>query len=102
MTKGEQHISIWFFVGLLLIVYGVLIFFTGLYGLYSPPARQVVLAELHAGIWWGALLLALGGIYSYYFFPGKRAGAGESEQHRAEQQRTGSKHTTDHTRGQGA
>ena len=44
-------ISIWFFIGVLLLIYGILILGAGLYGLAHPP--EVVLAKLHAGIWWG-------------------------------------------------
>jgi hypothetical protein len=62
-------VSIWYFVGVLLLVYGVLILGSGLYEFISPPARPVVLAELHAGVWWGALLLALGALYTYRFSP---------------------------------
>ena len=60
-------ISIWFFVGALLLIYGILILGAGLYGLAHPPA--VVLAGLHAEIWWGILLILLGSIYSVRFFP---------------------------------
>ncbi len=60
-------LSIWFFIGVLLLAYGVLIFGAGLYGLSSPP--NVVLANLHAGIWWGALLIVLGGFYTWHFAP---------------------------------
>jgi hypothetical protein len=62
-------VSIWFFVGILLLAYGVLITASGLYELVSPPVRPVVLGELHAGIWWGALLLVLGAVYTYRFSP---------------------------------
>jgi hypothetical protein len=62
-------ISIWFFVGILLSTYGVLIMASGLYELVSPPARPVVLGELHAGIWWGGLLLVLGAGYTRRFSP---------------------------------
>ena len=62
-------LSIWFFIGVLLLIYGVLITGAGLYELMSPPSRTVVLAELHAGIWWGALLLVLGGFYTIRFAP---------------------------------
>jgi hypothetical protein len=64
-------LSIWFFVGVLLLAYGVLIFGAGLWELFTPPERPVVLAELHAGVWWGALLLVLGGIYTVRFRPRK-------------------------------
>jgi hypothetical protein len=68
---GRHFISIWFFIGLLLAAYGLLILGAGIYGLAHPPAQPVVLADLHMGIWWGALLLALGGFYVRHFFPGR-------------------------------
>ena len=55
-------VSIWFFVGILLLAYGVLITGSALYEFVSPPARTVVLAELHAGVWWGAILVVLGAL----------------------------------------
>lgn len=71
MSEGKHYISIWFFIGSLLAVYGLLILGAGIYGAYNPPAQPVVLSHLHAGIWWGALLVVIGGLYCYYFFPGK-------------------------------
>ena len=62
-------ISIWFFVGSLLLVYGVLILGAGLYELVRPPEHPVVLAGLHAGIWWGLLLIAVGAFYFVHFSP---------------------------------
>jgi hypothetical protein len=62
-------VSIWFFVGILLLAYGVLITGSGIAEFVSPPARTVVLAELHAGVWWGALLIALGAVYTIRFAP---------------------------------
>jgi len=62
-------ISIWFFIGVLLLIYGVMITGAGLWELVSPPENPVVMANLHAGIWWGALLLVIGGFYSYRFKP---------------------------------
>jgi hypothetical protein len=64
-------LSIWFFIGVLLLVYGVLICGAGIYELSSPPEHPVVHADLHAGIWWGALLLVLGGIYTFRFRPSR-------------------------------
>ena len=64
-------LSIWFFVGALLLLYGILILGAGLYELMSPPEHPVVLADLHAAIWWGALLIVLGAIYSFRFRPRK-------------------------------
>ena len=67
----EHGIPIWFFIGALLAVYGVLILGAGIAGLYDPP--RVVLAELHAAVWWGALLIAIGGLYVWAFRPGRGA-----------------------------
>jgi hypothetical protein len=72
MKTTNHVVSIWFFVGVLLAIYGVIILAAGLYGLVNPPATRVVLANLHVDIWWGALLLVIGGIYSYVFLPGRR------------------------------
>jgi len=69
MHEHKGMISIWFFIGVLLLFYGVVIFGEGLYELSSPPAKPVVLASLHIGIWWGVLLLLMGGWYTQHFFP---------------------------------
>jgi len=65
----KKMISIWFFIGLILTVYGLLILGAGIYDLISPAKLKVVLAELHAGVWWGALLVVLGVIYIVKFRP---------------------------------
>jgi hypothetical protein len=66
---GPGFISIWFFIGVLLTLYGVLITATGLYEVASPPANPPVLYDLHASIWWGIVLLLIGLIYFIRFFP---------------------------------
>lgn len=63
-------ISIWFFIGVLLVAYGLLITGAAVYQLFVPPSNPTVLANLHPGIWWGALILALGLFYSLRFKPG--------------------------------
>jgi len=65
MSKGVH--SIWYLIGLQLVVYGVLITGTGIWELFSPPVQKVDLAWLHPAIWWGALLLALGAYYVWRF-----------------------------------
>jgi len=68
----QGMVSIWFFIGALLLVYGILITGAGLFELWNPPAHTTVIrADLHAGIWWGALLLILGVFYSIKFRPGR-------------------------------
>lgn len=66
----NTRVSIWFLIGVLLSVYGVLITGAGVYGLAHPPA--VKLAGLHAGLWWGLLLVAIGAVYTYAFLPARR------------------------------
>ncbi len=70
---GEKHnfIPVWFFVGALLLIYGVLIFASGLAELSSPP--NTVLAGLHAPVWWGALLIVIGAFYVIAFRPKKKS-----------------------------
>ncbi len=69
--EKERQIPIWFFIGALLGVYGLLILGSGVYALFRPPARQVALSYLHADIWWGLLLLVLGAVYVIRFRPSK-------------------------------
>lgn len=64
-------ISIWFFIGVALLVDGLLIFGAGLYELSHPPAHPVVLFSLHASAWWGALLALIGAIYCVVYRPKK-------------------------------
>jgi hypothetical protein len=68
---SRQLVSIWFFIGILLGIYGVLILASGIDDLLRPSEYPVAMAHLHAGIWWGALLILLGLIYTVKFSPGK-------------------------------
>jgi hypothetical protein len=69
--KTGGSLSIWFFTGICLGVNGLLIFVTGIYETFHPPAEKVVLFNLHANIWWGALLLILGLFFSVRFSPSR-------------------------------
>jgi hypothetical protein len=65
-------ISIWFFIGLSLLVNGALILAAGVYELVNPPANpNIVLFNLHANVWWGAILFAVGIFYCLHFRPRK-------------------------------
>ncbi len=65
----EKHhvIPVWFFVGLLLAIYGTLIFASGVAEWSTPP--NTVQADLPAPVWWGALLTVIGAIYVIAFRP---------------------------------
>jgi hypothetical protein len=66
----SSGISIWFFIGVLLTVYGAMILGYGLYELTLP---QMAVANYHASVWWGGLLLAVGLFYGLRFRPGRDA-----------------------------
>jgi hypothetical protein len=66
----EKHfIPIWFFIGSLLTIYGVLILASGIYELFVPPITPVAMSHLHIGIWWGCGMLLLGLAYVFRFRP---------------------------------
>lgn len=73
MEEHEKQVPIWFFIGALLALYGLLIFAAGIYGWLNPPPpeKMVKLWNLHADIWWGALLFGFGMIYVVKFWPSK-------------------------------
>jgi hypothetical protein len=68
----EHQIPIWFFIGLLLLLYGILILGYGVYSVVNPPEHPVKLAYLHADIWWGIVLLVIGLIYGIKYRPSKK------------------------------
>ncbi len=69
---GKHSISIWFFIGVLLLSYGVIIFAANVYEYFSPSFQHtVVLQSLNFGIWWGLLLIIIGAIYFWSFRPWK-------------------------------
>jgi len=65
--RHHRMLPVWFFIGILLLAYGVIIFYVGLTE-YSHPA-PVVLAKYHASFWAGIVLLLLGGFYTFRFWP---------------------------------
>ena len=61
--------SIWFFAGIMLLAYGLVILTAGMWELSHPLANPPALANLHAPIWWGALLTIAGAGYTLKFWP---------------------------------
>ena len=66
-------IPIWFFIGVLLLIYGVMILGYGIFELATGTLAPVELAYLHTPVWWGAILTALGLFYVIKFRPGRAA-----------------------------
>ena len=75
-SHAPAPISIWFFIGISLLVDGVLIFAAGVSELIQPPPPEmrVVLYQFHASVGWGALLAALGAFYCWHFAPWRQNG----------------------------
>jgi hypothetical protein len=69
---AKHFISIWFFIGTLLAVYGALILGSGIYGLFIPAATTVAMPQLHIPIWWGAGMLLFGLAYAIRFRPNRK------------------------------
>jgi hypothetical protein len=67
MSEKHHIIPVWFFVGVMLLAYGILILMSGLSEWSNPP--RTVLTELHAPVWWGALLTIIGAAYVAAFRP---------------------------------
>lgn len=67
-----SRISIWFFIGVLLMIYGGMILGYGIFEWVSGnyPAG-VQLTNLHTPVWWGGVLGLLGVVYEIRFWPGK-------------------------------
>ena len=71
MAHGRT-ISIWFFIGVLLLIYGVLILGYRLTRDECADARRGARPSCTSDIWWGALLVVLGAFYTWTFLPGRK------------------------------
>jgi len=69
MSETRRMIPVWFFVGVILLIYGVIILVTGIYETSHPP--DTVLSNLHPALWWGVLLTIVGAVYVYVYMPKK-------------------------------
>jgi multisubunit Na+/H+ antiporter MnhG subunit len=64
MMSEQGMKPIWYFVGLILMVIGGIVFCSGIFQFFHPPVVKTTLAEIHANIWWGALMTVFGtGMY---------------------------------------
>jgi hypothetical protein len=67
MSDKSRIIPVWFFVGIMLLAYGILILISGL-AEWSHPSNTV-LSNLHAPVWWGGILTVIGAAYTAAFRP---------------------------------
>lgn len=72
MSKQVRMLPVWFFIGVLLVIYGVIIFTVAVVDFNHPSA--VVLSQYHPDLFGGMVLLLIGGLYTFWFWPGRRKG----------------------------
>ena len=63
----RRTFEVWFYIGAMLGIYGLLLSGAGIYQWVHPP--PTVLAGKHATLWAGLLLLAVGGLYTVLYWP---------------------------------
>jgi hypothetical protein len=67
--RGEM-LSIWFFVGVMTLAYGLVLLPYGAWEWFGGGHEApTVLNGLHPTFWWGLLLTAFGGFYTLRFRP---------------------------------
>ena len=64
MNAPKKEITIWFLVGVILLVYGLTITGCGIYNMFNPDPHLVG-NELHLDFWWGIVMGIGGGIFLY-------------------------------------
>jgi len=69
MSEQQGEISIWFFCGILMLAYGLVLTVTGITEIHNPP--HTILSNLQPTLWWGVFLTLCGGFYTIQFRPGK-------------------------------
>ena len=65
MQTEKKMRNIWFFVGWILLLIGIVELTAGIYNLYFPSDANIKLINLHANIWWGVLIIIAGIIYLF-------------------------------------
>ena len=66
------ELSIWFFCGILMLAYGVVLVVTGILEYHNPPPNEVLLPwlqSMHPTLWWGVIMTLFGGIYTGKYWP---------------------------------
>jgi hypothetical protein len=68
-TGRGESLSIWFFVGMMMLLYGIVLLPYGAWAWFSNHEANTVLHDLHPTFWWGVLITAFGGYYTARFWP---------------------------------
>ena len=68
-TGRGEALSIWFFVGIMTLAYGLVLLPYGAWAWFGGHEANTVLNNLHPTFWWGCLLTVFGGFYTLKFRP---------------------------------
>ena len=68
-TGRGDSLSIWFFVGIMTLLYGLALLPFGAWEWFTHHEAPTVLNNLHPTFWWGLLLCLFGGFYTLKFRP---------------------------------
>ena len=68
-TGRGDALSIWFFVGIMTLLYGLALLPYGAWEWFGNHEAPTVLNQLHPTFWWGLLLCLFGGFYTLKFRP---------------------------------
>ena len=60
----KRELSIWSFVGFILILYGLILAGAGVYYCFYPQV-QVGLSNLNPSLWWGIFLFLVGLVFNW-------------------------------------
>ncbi len=60
MREHKIMKPIWFFVGLILLLMGGIIFLVGIYLYFHPEATNAALANTYPNLWWGGIMVVFG------------------------------------------
>jgi len=69
-SDQTKMLSIWFFVSIVIGVFGVVVTGVGFYHMANPEVATSVLAELNPALWWGAVMM----VFAILLFLGDRLG----------------------------
>ncbi len=68
-TGRGESLSIWFFVGIMTLAYGVVLLPYGAWAWFTGHEAPTVLNRFHPTFWWGLLLTIFGAFYTIRFRP---------------------------------
>ena len=70
-TGRGELLSIWFFVGVMVLLYGAVLLPYGAWAWFAHHEAPTALHQYHPTFWWGLLLTVFGGLYTIRYRPSR-------------------------------